>query len=111
MERLFPLVHPLINESQIVNDLFLHRVHRQNLSGRVFQLLRCQVKHAELAVAAAEQVHRFQTRIWILPRSLQLRYGFVEVPRADQVRAQLEAKLEIGRIPLQLLARIVDQNF
>ena len=41
-----------------------------HFAGGVFELLGCEVEPAELAIAAAEQIHCLQPRVWILAGAL-----------------------------------------
>ena len=49
--------------------------------------------------------------MWILPRPLQLRHRFPKASGTDEVLAQLEPKLKIGRISGDAFSRIGNKDF
>src|SRR5207245_6937436 len=75
------------------------------------ELLHREIKHSQLAITAAEQVHRFHTGIWILSRALQFRHGVTKMPCTHEMFTKFKSKLQVGWVPLQTLARVIEQNF
>ncbi len=47
------IAHLRVDQSEIVNDLLLHPVHRQNFPRRFVQLLHREVEHPELLITFA----------------------------------------------------------
>ena len=78
---------------------------------RFLELLHCKIEHPKLAITATQQVHRFQTRVRILPCALQLRHSLTKTPGIEKVLTQFESKLKIGRIPRHPLLCIGDEDF
>ena len=73
-------------------------------------MFRCEIEHTEVAITAAQQVHRFQPRVGVLPGALQFRQCFARPSGVDQSFTQLEAKLEIGWVTLGTLPRFLDRQ-
>ena len=71
----------------------------------------CKIEHLKFAVAATEEIHRFQARMWILPCPLQLRHRLAEMTGVEEVFTEFEAKVEIGRIACDALLRLGDEQF
>src|SRR5207248_7211502 len=88
----------------------LRCVHRVGLSGRFLELLPREVEHPKLAVTSPEQIHRLQTRVWVLARLLQFRQGLSKLARVKKMLAQFQTKLEISRIQIATLTRIIEDK-
>ena len=67
------------------------------------------VEHAEFAITNTEEIHRFQSRIRILPRALQFRHRLAKSLRVNEVLPKFKSQLKIGRVALQSLFRFFDQ--
>ena len=96
-----------MHKAQVVEDVLFCSVHPGDFGDRICQRLGRQVQHAALGVAFAEKVEGPGARVGIAAGLLKLRNSLFVVGCQHQLLPEFEAVLQVGRISLHPLARLV----
>ena len=105
------LAHALVEESELIQDVFFGGVHGEDFASGVAELFDGEVEHAFADVASAELAHGAEADVGIGFRFLEFGDGFAVFADGHELFAEFEAEEEVGGVAFDAFAGFVEEGF